>query len=85
MEAISHTLSYDATITRDPLSVLARAGELQIPTLLLAGDKSQAWMRGAVAKLSEVIPSCRYVSLPEQTHDVAPEKLAPHLLEFFGA
>lgn len=85
LEALSHTLSYDATITRDPLSVLARAPELRQPTLLLDGAKSQPWMRGAVAQLGKVVAGARYETLPNQTHDVAPDQLAPHLLEFFLA
>lgn len=83
LQAISHTLSYDATLTRDPQSVLDRARALRQPTLLLDGDKSQAWMRRAVAKLAEVLPGARHASLAEQTHDVLPEKLAPALLDFF--
>jgi pimeloyl-ACP methyl ester carboxylesterase len=85
LEAISPTLSYDATITRDPLSVLSRAPGVTNPTLLLDGTKSQPWMRAAVAALSLAIPGSRYVALPDQTHDVLPAALAPHLLEFFLA
>jgi pimeloyl-ACP methyl ester carboxylesterase len=85
LEAASHTLSYDATVTRDPLSVLARAPALRQPTLLLDGAKSQPWMRGAVAQLAKALGGSQYRTLPEQTHDVAPDALAPHLLEFFLA
>jgi pimeloyl-ACP methyl ester carboxylesterase len=83
LEAISHTLSYDATITADPLAVLARAPGLRQSVLLLDGAKSQPWMRGAVAKLAAAIGGARYASLPEQTHDVAPDELGPELLQFF--
>jgi pimeloyl-ACP methyl ester carboxylesterase len=83
LEAISHTLSYDAAITRDPRSVLARAPGLTIPTLLLDGTKSQGWMRAAVAELAKALPHAQYRGLPEQTHDVMPQELAPHLLRFF--
>jgi pimeloyl-ACP methyl ester carboxylesterase len=85
LEALAHTLSYDATITVEPLSVLARAPQIRKPVLLLDGEKSQPWMRGAVAKLAQAIAGAQYVSLPEQTHDVAPEQLGPRLLEFFLA
>jgi pimeloyl-ACP methyl ester carboxylesterase len=84
LEAMAHTLSYEACLARDPVALLARARELTQPTLVLDGEQSQAWMRFGAAKLTEAIPGARRVSLPGQTHDVDPVALAPHLLELFA-
>jgi hypothetical protein len=55
------------------------------PALLMAGEKSEAWMRGGVERLAACVPGARHVTLAGQTHDVRPEPLALLLLEFFGA
>jgi pimeloyl-ACP methyl ester carboxylesterase len=84
LEALAHTLSYDAAITRDPAAVLARAPAVKQPALVIDGARSPAWMRAGVAKLAQALPSARHVSMPEQTHDVDPQLLAPLLCDFFG-
>ena len=85
LAAMANTLSYEAKLTADPESILARAAELGNETALFDGGKSQAWLREGVERLARVIPGVTYVSLPDQTHDVDPLQLAPHLLEFFLA
>ena len=84
LEALAHTLSYDARLAQEPAALLARASKLAMPTLVIAGARSQAWMRFGAEKLADALPAAQRVSLPEQTHDVDPAVLAPHLLEFFG-
>jgi pimeloyl-ACP methyl ester carboxylesterase len=85
LTALAHTLSYDATLTRDPAALLARALSVTQPTLLMAGEKSEAWMRSGVERLAVAMPTARHVTLAGQTHDVRTEPLAALLLEFFGA
>lgn len=84
LEALAHTLTYDATLTQNPESLLTRAEQLQTPCLLLDGSKSQPWMRAGVVRLAQAIKGSLYGSLPDQTHDVNPELLAAKLAEFFG-
>jgi pimeloyl-ACP methyl ester carboxylesterase len=84
LEALAHTLSYDARLTRDAAALLARAPSLRTPALLLDGEQSPAWMRAGVEQLGRALPSARHVSLAGQTHDVSPSALGPVLLEFFG-
>lgn len=85
LEAASHTLSYDARLTADPESIIARASALRVPVVLFDGGRSQPWMRAGVESLARAIPGAARVSLPDQAHDVDPRALAPRLLELFGA
>lgn len=84
LTALAHTLSYDATLTRDPGGLLALGARVKAPALLMAGEKSEAWMRGGVERLAGAVPSARYVSLAGQTHDVQAEPLAELLFDFLG-
>jgi pimeloyl-ACP methyl ester carboxylesterase len=83
LTALAHTLSYDACLTRDPESILARAAAIPCPAVLLAGGKSPAWMQAGVERLARAMPDAKPITLPEQTHDVDPRELAPRLLEAF--
>ena len=84
LEAAAHTLSYDARLTADPASIVARAASLRLKTALFAGGRSQPWMRAGVDKLAQVIPGVVHVSLADQAHDVDPRAIAPRLLEFLS-
>jgi pimeloyl-ACP methyl ester carboxylesterase len=87
MEALAHTLPYDATImdgTEDgqPLPTERVAG-VRIPTLVMSGGASPEWMRNANQATAEAIPGSEYRILPGQTHGADPKVLAPVLIEFF--
>jgi len=56
--------------------------EIRVPTLVMDGDKSPAWMRNAAKALADLL-SATYQSLPGQTHMVKAEVLAPALVAFF--
>jgi pimeloyl-ACP methyl ester carboxylesterase len=81
--ALAHTLSYDATLTRDPEALLARGASVTQPALLMAGEKSEAWMRAGVERLAAAVPGARQATLAGQTHEVQVEPLSELLLEFF--
>lgn len=85
LTALAHTLSYDATLTRDAEATLALGATCTVATLLMAGEKSESWMRTGVERLAAAIPNARHETLAGQTHDVQAEPLARLLLEFFGA
>lgn len=55
-----------------------------VPTLVLAGGRSPAWLRNAQAAVANAVPRGRYQELPGQTHMVKPKVVAPvateHLL-----
>ena len=50
----------------------------------MAGGASPAWMRTSAAEVARAIPGSRYVVLPGQTHQAAPQLLAEQLLEFLA-
>lgn len=85
-EAAAHTLVYEAAVL-GPGNVLpaGRFAAIGQPTLVLTGQNSPAWMISAGKAVTAAIPDARHRVLENQTHNVAPEALAPELLEFFAA
>jgi pimeloyl-ACP methyl ester carboxylesterase len=89
LKGVAHTLPYDLTIVSDnqrgrPLPV-TRWTSATVPTLVVAGGKSPAWMRNAMQSLARVLPSAKHYTLEGQTHMVSAKALAPVLAEFFAS
>jgi pimeloyl-ACP methyl ester carboxylesterase len=83
-EALAHTLAYDATIMGDYSLPLDRAARVTVPTLVLAGGASFPFMRETAEALAKAIPMGRTEVLEGQTHDVAPDVIAPALEKFLS-
>jgi pimeloyl-ACP methyl ester carboxylesterase len=76
LEAIAPTLAYDdAVLARGP------AMSVTVPTLVLSGGASPDGLQRAA---KATLPEEPHRTLDGETHDVAPEALAPILSEFFG-
>ena len=89
LTAIAHTLPYDLAIVGPyqkgrPLPA-TRWNGATMPTLVMDGGKSPAWMRNATRALAGVLPNATYRTLDGQTHMVKPNALAPPLIEFFSS
>lgn len=84
LEAVAHTLVYDATIMGDFSLPVKRIASVTLPALAIAGGASPAWAHNAVQAIAEALPDVKIRTLEGQTHDVAPEVLAPVLEEFFA-
>ena len=89
LKRVAHTLSYDATVmqgTQDgrPLPE-GRWSEVTVPTLVVAGGKSDAWMHSGAEALANALPNARLETLEGQNHMVKPKALAPMLAEFFAS
>ncbi len=89
VEAVSHTLVYDATIMDGtmqgtPLPV-ARWVAVTIPTLVIYGGAGPAWSRNAAEELVELLPHAEPRILEGQFHDLTPDVLTPLLEKFFLA
>ena len=83
LEDMAHTLVYEASILGD-MSVLAeQLGSITVPTLVISGGDSPAFMRQAAQAVADALPNAQHRSLEGQTHDIVPEALAPVLEEFF--
>lgn len=81
-ESVAHTLPYDLTILNDR-SILAEAGSITVPTLVIGGAKSPASLRQAVEIVSGSVPRSRATFLDGQNHNVSMTVLAPVLVRFF--
>ncbi|MCA9906287.1 MAG: alpha/beta hydrolase [Anaerolineae bacterium] len=85
LEAVAPTLVYDATALGDERTApLARAASVHVPTLVMSGGAGFPFMEVTARALSDALPNAQFRSLPGQTHDVAPDAIAPVLSEFFS-
>ena len=62
-----------------------RLSSITVPTLVIDGGASPAFMQSAAQTLADALPNAQRRTLEGQTHDVAPDALAPVLEEFFVA
>jgi pimeloyl-ACP methyl ester carboxylesterase len=88
MEALAHTLAYDGAIMGNTLSghplPAERWAAVTVPTLVMDGGDSPLWAHNGVQAIVDILPHAQRRTLAGQTHAVAPEVLAPVLVEFFG-
>jgi pimeloyl-ACP methyl ester carboxylesterase len=82
-ESVAPTLAYDDAIMGDGSVPRGRLASLTVPTLVMDGGASPAFMQDAAQAAAHALPNARHRTLEGQTHDVAPEALAPVLVEFF--
>jgi pimeloyl-ACP methyl ester carboxylesterase len=88
MEAIAPTLAYDSEVMGDssrggtiPVDLV---GRVTVPTLVLCGGASPAWMIDIGRQIADAMPNGQQCVLEGQEHVVAPEVLAPVVAEFFA-
>jgi pimeloyl-ACP methyl ester carboxylesterase len=91
LEAVAHTLAYDGTIMGDtmfgkplPPARVARWATAAMPTLVIDGGESEPFFHHAAEAVAAILPDARRCTLAGQHHAVAPEALAPVLVEFFA-
>jgi pimeloyl-ACP methyl ester carboxylesterase len=84
-EALAHTLPYDAIIMGDYSVPVDRAAAVAVPTLVMTGAASFPFFQETVEALAKALPHGQTRTLEGQTHDVAPQVLAPVLRDFFEA
>jgi pimeloyl-ACP methyl ester carboxylesterase len=87
LEAVAHTLTYDIAVlgenmAGDPLPAQQWAAATA-PTLVIDGGASPAWIRNSARTLAAVLPNAQRRTLEGQTHNAAPEVLAPEIERFF--
>jgi pimeloyl-ACP methyl ester carboxylesterase len=87
MKRAAHTVAYDVAIVAEhergqPLPA-DRWTSVTMPTLVIDGSKSPAWMRNAMSALAAVLPAAQHRTLAGQTHMVNAKVLAPVLVELF--
>jgi pimeloyl-ACP methyl ester carboxylesterase len=84
-ESVAPTLAYDAAAMGDYWVPAERTASVTVPALVLDGGASPDFMHEAADALSDALPLAERRTLEAQTHDVAPEVIAPVLQEFFAA
>jgi len=82
-----HTVLYDTHILgENSYGKPYPAGQwsnVQTPTLVISGTKSELWAQNSMKQLAAVLPNATHADLLKQTHMVKPQVLAPKLIEFF--
>ena len=82
LEAIAHTLVYDAEIVGDLTLPPELTAAVNTPTLVIAGEQSPPLLRNAATALAGALVHGRSVVLAGQTHDISADATAPVLREF---
>ena len=85
LEAVAHTLPYDAAVMTAFKIPRARFASIGVPALVMNGTKTDPRLREAAQAIVDAIPAARYRELAGQTHNVKPDVLAPAVVEFFTA
>jgi pimeloyl-ACP methyl ester carboxylesterase len=85
LEAIAHTLVYDATIIGDLTLPTELLGSIATPTLVIDGEKTLPVMRDAARAVADALPNGRRSTLADQTHDISPDATAAVVEDFFSS
>jgi pimeloyl-ACP methyl ester carboxylesterase len=85
LEAVAHTLAYDAAVLGDGRVPAARLAAISCETLVLTGAASPAAMRAAAAEVAAALPNGRLETLHDQTHAFDPAVVAPAVARFLAA
>jgi pimeloyl-ACP methyl ester carboxylesterase len=84
--AMAPSIAYDAAVLGPEAAVpLARAAELRVPTLVLAGEASYPFMQVTARALAQAIPQAQLRILAGQIHEFTAAALAPVLVDFITA
>jgi hypothetical protein len=88
LTALAHTIPYDQAVMGDTVSgrPLDRAtwARVTIPTLVISGGKSPAWVQAAADALMEILPAGDRRILERQGHNVSMGVLAGAVADFFA-
>ena len=88
MEGAAHTLAYDGSVVGDSMAGNRLPSEpwasVTVRTLVLDGGQTP-WLSGGAEAIAAALPNAQRRTLEGQTHDVAPDALAPVLREFFAS
>jgi len=83
LEAVAHTVPYDARIMTEFRIPRARFATVRVPVLVMNGTKTDVRLRDVARTLASVVPGAQYRELEGQTHNVRPGVLTPAAVEFF--
>ena len=84
LEAVAHTLPYDAAVMTDFRIPRARFASIRTPVLVMNGSKTDPRLKEATRAIAAVIPGAGQRELTGQTHNVKPDVLTPAVVEFLS-
>lgn len=82
LEAMAHTLVYDARVIGDLTLPADLPSAVTTPTLAIDGEESPPIMHAAARELAARLPNATRRTLAGQGHDIAPEPTAAAIAEF---
>ena len=85
LEAVAHTLPYDAALMTDFRIPRPRFASIKVPALVMNGSKTDPRLKEAARAIAEAIPGAQHSELAGQTHNVKPDVLTPAVVEFLTA
>jgi pimeloyl-ACP methyl ester carboxylesterase len=83
-ENVANTLPYDIALMGDYTIPENITASIDVPTLVIGGEKSPQKLRNAVEALAKSIPDSQIILLKGQSHNVSMKVLAPVLIDFFN-
>jgi pimeloyl-ACP methyl ester carboxylesterase len=84
LEAVAHTLPYDAAVMTAFRIPRARFASIRVPVLIMNGTKTDARLRDVARAIAQAIPGAGHRELAGQTHNVKPGVLSPPVIEFLA-
>jgi pimeloyl-ACP methyl ester carboxylesterase len=85
LEAMAHTLAYEANVIGDRTLPKELASSVTTPTLLIDGEESPPIMHGAARELGTAMPNATRRTLAGEGHDISPEPTAAVIAEFLAS
>lgn len=87
MEKVAHTLAYDGKIIEDIANGKPIKADqwktVTAPTVVIVGGNSEPFFHDGAKALVEALPNAKFQILEGQDHAVAPDALAPVLVDIF--
>ena len=84
LEAVAHTLPYDAAVMTEFKIPRIRFSSIRTPTLVMNGTKTDVRLKEAARAIGATIAGGRHRELTGQTHNVKPAVLADAVTAFLG-
>ncbi len=85
MEAIAHTLAYEAAVIGDRSLPTGLLATITIPALVVTGEQSPPFLRAAARAAAAALPNGSLAVLSGQTHDINPDVTVPAMAEFLAS
>ena len=84
LEAMAHTLAYDAAILGNRQLSARMLAEINTPTLVISGARSDPFLRHAAAAVAAILPAGKRGELAGQAHTIDPEATATIIGRFLN-